>query len=151
MVTHLVYFRRGTWETVEDRTEVGAALRRSAHLRPLEESLYCYNARPVFAAGGDVDTFWLFFFSLCQFCNSSLQVSQPNGNIAADRENLHDRLTWEFSQLCSTSGQWVEEARGSSGTILDSVDQGKRVTEYTFILKEKKDSKTEGQKEGKRV
>ena len=57
MVTHLVYFRRGTWETVEDRTEVGAALRRSAHLRPLEESLYCYNARPVFAAGGDVDTF----------------------------------------------------------------------------------------------
>ena len=52
MVTHLVSFRRGTWETVEDHTEVGAALRRAAHLRPPEENLYCYNARPVFAAGG---------------------------------------------------------------------------------------------------
>lgn len=37
------------WETVEDHTEVGAALRRADHLRPPVESLYCYIARPVFA------------------------------------------------------------------------------------------------------
>ena len=54
----MVYFRRGTWETVEDHTEVGAALRRAAHLRPPVESLYCYIARPVFAAGGEMSTYF---------------------------------------------------------------------------------------------
>ena len=80
MVTHLVYFRRGTWETVEDRTEVGAALRRADHLRPPVESLYCYIARPVFAAGGRC---WhilivLFIMSVLQLFITSISTKREH-------------------------------------------------------------------------